>query len=120
MYGGVQKVSWLKPVQRSNNMVQDHYAILFQNEKKTRYTVFASTNLGALGKIYAIMLQFEQMFHTFPNASCSLCLEKDYNYDSDLGAFRMDALSFEEAHKWKYLVDLIIKQYGHVLDSPKR
>jgi len=101
-------------------MSQDHYAILFQNEKKTRYTVFASTNLGALGKIYAIMLQFEQMFCTFPNASCSLYLEKDYNYDSDLGAFRMDALSFEEAHRWKYLVDLIIKQYGHVLDSPKR
>ena len=89
-------------------MVQDHYAILFQNEKKTRYTVFASTNLSALGKIYAIMLQFEQMFR------------KDYNYDYDLWAFRMDALSFEEAYKWKYLVDLIIKQYGHVLDSPKR
>lgn len=100
--------------------IQDHYAILFQDEKRTLYTVFASTNLNALGNIFAMMLQFEQMFHTFPNVSCHLLLTKDNNYDPDLGAFRMDAISFGESHKWKYLVDGIIKQYGYVLDSPKR
>jgi hypothetical protein len=56
---------------------EDHYAILFQDERKTQYTVFASTSLNTLGKIFARMLQFEEMFHTFPNESCHLRLEKD-------------------------------------------
>ena len=100
--------------------IQDHYAILFQDEKRTLYTVFASTNLDVLGNIFAMMLKFEELFRTFPNASCRLILTKDYNYDPDLGAFRMDAIPFGEAPKWQYLVDGIIKQYGYVLDSPKR
>ena len=98
---------------------EDHYAILFQDERKTQYTVFASTSLNTLGKIFARMLQFEEMFHTFPNESCHLRLEKDYNYDPDLGAFRMDALPFGESHKWGVLVDDIIHYYGSVLDSPR-
>ena len=98
----------------------DHYAILFQDERKTQYTVFASTSLNTLGKIFARMLQFEEMFHTFPNESCHLRLEKDYNYDPDLVAFRMDALPFGESHKWEVLVDTLIHDYGHVLDSPRR
>jgi hypothetical protein len=98
----------------------DHYAILFQDERKTQYTVFASTDLNTLGAIFAQMLQFEEMFRTFPNASCHLRLEKDYNYDPDLGAFRMDALPFGESHKWGILVDDIIHNYGTVLDSPRR
>ena len=97
----------------------DHYAILFQDERKTQYTVFASTDLNTLGAIFAKMLQFEEMFRTFPNASCHLRLEKDYNYDPDLGAFRMDALPFGESYKWGVLVDDIIHYYGSVLDIPR-
>lgn len=97
----------------------DHYAILFQDERKTQYTVFASTDLNTLGAIFAKMLQFEEMFCTFPNESCHLLLEKDYNYDPDLGAFRMDALPFGESHKWGVLVDDIIHYYGSVLDIPR-
>jgi hypothetical protein len=66
------------------------------------------------------MLQFESLFHTFPNMSCHLCLEKDYNYDPDLGAFRMDAIPFMESHKWSVLIDEIIHDYSYVLDSPRR
>jgi hypothetical protein len=99
---------------------EDHYAILFQDERKTQYTVFASTSLNTLGKIFARMLQFEEMFHTFPNESCQLRLEKDYNYDPDLGAFRMDTLPFGESHKWEVLVDTLIHDYSYVLDSPRR
>lgn len=98
----------------------DHYAILFQDERKTQYTVFASTSLNTLGAIFAKMLQFEEMFHTFPNESCHLRLEKDYNYDPDLGAFRMDALPFGESHKWEVLIDTLIHDYSYVLDSPSR
>lgn len=97
----------------------DHYAILFQDERKTQYTVFASTDLNTLGAIFAKMLQFEEIFHTFPNASCHLRLERDCNYDPDLGAFRMDDLPFGESHKWGVLVDDIIHYYGSVLDSPR-
>lgn len=104
----------------SKKPVEDHYAILYQDERNTRYTVFASTSLNTLGAIFAKMLQFEEMFHTFPNASCQLLLERDYNYDPDLGAFRMDALPFGEMNKWGVLVDDMIRQYGHQLDSPKR
>ena len=99
---------------------EDHYAILFQDERKTQYTVFASTDLNTLGAIFAKMLQFEEMFHTFPNESCHLRLEKDYNYDPDLGAFRMDALPFGESYKWVVLVDTLIHDYSYVLDSPRR
>lgn len=63
----------------------DHYAILFQDERKTQYTVFASTDLNTLGAIFTKMLQFEEMFHTFPNASCRLLLERDYNYQLPTG-----------------------------------
>jgi len=97
----------------------DHYAIMFYDEKKTGYTVFASTDLNTLGNIFATMLQFEEMFRTFPNESCHLRLEKDYNYDPDLGAFRMDALPLMESHKWTVLVDDILSQYMGKLDSPK-
>lgn len=103
----------------SKNQV-DHYAILFQDEHKTQYTVFASTDLNTLGAIFAKMLQFEEMFHTFPNASCRLFLERDYSYDEDCGAFRMDELQGADFGKWEILVDDMIRQYGHRLDSPKR
>ena len=98
---------------------EDHYAILFQDERKTQYTVFASTDLNTLGAIFAKMLQFEEMFRTCPNASCHLLLEKDYSNVPDLGAFRMDALPFGESHKWGVLVDDIIHYYGSVLDIPR-
>ena len=98
----------------------DHYAILFQDEHRTQYTVFASTSLNTLGEIFAKMLQFEEMFHTFPNQSCHLRLERDYNYDEDCGAFRMDELQGADFGKWEILVDDMIRQYGHRLDSPKR
>ena len=98
----------------------DHYAILYEDERNTRYTVFASTDLNTLGNIFAKMLQFESIFRTFPNMSCHLCLEKDYNYDPDLGAFRMDAIPFMESHKWSVLIDEIIHDYSYVLDSPRR
>ena len=62
----------------------------------------------------------EEMFHTFPNESCHLRLEKDCNYDPDLGAFRMDALPFGESYKWGVLVDTLIHDYSYVLDSPRR
>jgi hypothetical protein len=104
----------------SKKPVEEHYDILYQDEQGTRFTVFASTDLNTLGYILADMLRFEEMFHTFPNASCHLRLEKDYNYDPDLGAFRMDALPFGESHKWGILVDDIIHNYGTVLDSPRR
>jgi len=44
----------------------DHYAILFQDEHKTQYTVFASTDLNTLGKNFAQMLQFEEI--NYPRA----------------------------------------------------
>lgn len=65
----------------------DHYEILYENEKGVRYGVFRSTDLDALGQAYARMLQFENMFRTFPNASCHLILTQDYNYDPDCGSF---------------------------------
>ena len=98
----------------------DHYAILFQDERRTQYTVFASTDLNTLGYIFAGMLKFEEMFHTFPNASCQLLLERDYNYDEDCGAFRMDELQCADFGQWQILADDMIRQYGHRLDSPKR
>ena len=61
----------------SKEQVEDHYDILYQDEHGTRFTVFASTDLTTLGYIFAGMLQFEEMFHTFPNASCRLFLERD-------------------------------------------
>ena len=70
--------------------------------------------------ILADMLRFEEIFHTFPNASCRLLLERDYNYDEDCGAFRMDELQGADFGKWEILVDDMIRQYGHRLDSPKR
>ena len=104
----------------NKELEEDHYAILYEDERNTRYTVFASTDLNTLGNIFAKMLQFESMFHTFPNMSCHLCLEKDYNYDPDLGAFRMDAIPFMESQKWSVLIDEIIHDYSYVLESPKR
>ena len=47
------------------------------------------------------MLQFEEMFRTFPNASCQLLLERDCNYDEDCGAFRMDELQCADFGKGK-------------------
>ena len=44
----------------------DHYAILFQDEHRTQYTVFASTDLNTLGAIFAKMLQFEEI--NYPRA----------------------------------------------------
>lgn len=104
----------------SKKPVEDHYDILYQDEQGTRFTVFASTDLNTLGHILADMLRFEEMFHTFPNASCRLLLERDYNYDEDCGAFRMDELQGADFGKWEILVDDMIRQYGHRLDSPKR
>ena len=104
----------------SKKQVEDHYTILFQDEHGTRFTVFASTDLTTLGYILADMLRFEEMFHTFPNLSCRLLLERDCNYDEDCGAFRMDALPFGESHKWEVLVDTLIHDYSYVLDSPRR
>lgn len=104
----------------SKKPVEGHYAILFQDEHGTRFTVFASTDLTTLGYILADMLRFEEMFHTFPNASCRLLLERDYNYDEDCGAFRMDELQGADFGKWEILVDDMIRQYGHRLDSPKK
>lgn len=104
----------------SEERIEDHYGILFQDEHGTRFTVFASTDLTTLGYILADMLRFEEMFHTFPNASCRLLLERDYNYDEDCGAFRMDELQGADFGKWEILVDDMIRQYGHRLDSPKK
>lgn len=104
----------------SEKRIEDHYTILFQDEHGTRFTVFASTDLTTLGYILADMLRFEEMFHTFPNASCRLLLERDYNYDEDCGAFRMDELQGADFGKWEILVDDMIRQYGHRLDSPKK
>lgn len=104
----------------SKKQVEEHYDILYQDEHGTRFTVFASTDLNTLGYILADMLRFEEMFHTFPNLSCQLLLERDYNYDEDCGAFRMDELQGADFGKWEILVDDMIRQYGHRLDSPKR
>lgn len=98
---------------------KDHYAILFQDERNTKYTVFTSTDLNTLGAVFAKMLRFEELFRTFPNESCRLRLEKDYNYDPDLGAFRMDELQCSDFSKWTVLIDDIIHQYGHRLDCPR-
>jgi hypothetical protein len=65
----------------------DHYEIIYENEKRVRYSVFKSTDLDVLAQVYAKMLQFEEMFKTFPNQSCHLELVQDYNYDADLGSF---------------------------------
>lgn len=111
----------------SDTPAKDHYAIVFQDGRKTKYTVFASTDLNALGHIFARMLKFEEMFHTFPNPNASLVLEKDDNYDPDLGAFRMDELkpvkwdffgTFDFS-RWGILIDDILFEYGDKLDSPK-
>lgn len=104
----------------SKKPVEEHYDILYQDEHGTRFTVFASTDLTTLGYIFAGMLQFEEMFRTFPNASCQLLLERDCNYDEDCGAFRMDELQCADFGKWEIFVDDMIRQYGHRLDSPKR
>ena len=100
--------------------VEEQSDILYQDEQGTRFTVFASTDLNTLGYILADMLRFEEIFHTFPNASCRLLLERDYNYDEDCGAFRMSELQVADFGKWEILVDDMIRQYGHRLDSPKR
>ena len=104
----------------SKKQVEEHYDILYQDEQGTLFTVFASTDLNTLGYILADMLRFEEMFRTFPNASCRLIMERDYNYDEDCGAFRMDELQGADFGKWEILVDDMIRQYGHRLDSPKR
>lgn len=96
-------------------MKQDHYEIVYVDEHKTPYVVFASTSLDALADIYAKMVQFEELFHTFPNSSCRLVLQKDCNYDPDLGASRFDSI----LPKWEVLVDSILNQYGHRLESPR-
>ena len=104
----------------SKKQVEEHYDILYQDEQGTRFTVFAATDLHTLGYILADMLRFEEMFRTFPNASCRLIMERDYNYDEDCGAFRMDELQCADFGKWEIFVDDMIRQYGHRLDSPKR
>ena len=91
----------------------DHYEILYENEKGVRYGVFRSTDLDALGQAYARMLQFENMFRTFPNASCHLILTRDYNYDPDCGSFSIGSVIGGAAeHKWDILVDDIIHDLG--------
>lgn len=68
---------------------EQHYAILYVDERRTQYTIFESTDLDALAQIYARILQFESMFRTFPNDSCRVVLEQDFNYDPDTGAWNM-------------------------------
>lgn len=96
-------------------MKQDHYQILYEDERGTRYGVFNSTDLDVLGQIYSRMLQFETMFHTFPNASCKLILTRDYNYDPDLGSFRMNDVVDPQ---WDMFVDCIVKEFRGRIEEP--
>ena len=86
-----------------------HYAIIYKDESKTGYTIFDSANLDVLAQIYALILQFESMFHTFPNASCHIELEEDFNYDEDCGAWDM---SYIINPKWSTFVEEIKHDYG--------
>lgn len=97
----------------------DHYQIVYENERKVKYGIFNSTNLDVLGQIYARMLQFETMFETFPNASCRLILEKDYNYDPDLGSFRMeDVIGSSGYDLWAAFTEEIVQTFRYYIEIP--
>ena len=68
---------------------EQHYTILYVDEKRTQYTIFESTDLDSLAQIYVRILQFESMFRTFPNESCRVVLEQDFNYDPDTEVWNM-------------------------------
>lgn len=85
-----------------------HYAILYVDEHKNKYTIFESVELDALARIYARILQFESIFRTFPNGSCHIVLEQDFNYDSDTAAWDMAYLVNE---KWQLFVEEIYKDF---------
>lgn len=93
----------------------DHYEIIYENEKRVRYSVFKSSNLDVIGKVYGRMLQFEDMFQTFPNASCRLELAKDYNYDPDLGSFNIADVIHDQI--WQIVVEDVMKKYGNDIES---
>ena len=42
-----------------------HYAILYQDEKRVNYTVYESVDLASIADVYADMVAFENMMHTF-------------------------------------------------------
>ena len=97
----------------------DHYQIVYENERKVKYGIFNSTSLDALGQIYARMLQFEAMFKTFPNASCRLILEQDYNYDPGLVRFRMeDVIGAPGYDLWSAFTDEIVQEFRHDIEIP--
>lgn len=96
---------------------EQHYAILYVDEKRTQYTIFESTDLDSLAQIYARILQFESMFRTFPNESCHVVLEQDFNYDPDTGAWNMANIV---SPKWELFVEEIKRDFpgriGDIID----
>ena len=88
--------------------IERHYAIVYENERKTRYTIFESTDLDVLAQIYAGILQFEAIFRTFPNMSCKVVLTQDFNYDEDTGAWDMTGVV---GHAWGPFVEEMKERY---------
>ena len=87
---------------------EHHYAIVYENERRTEYTIFESTDLDVLAQIYAMILKFEELFHTFPNESCHVVLTQDFNYDGDTGAWDMSCVV---GHAWGPFVEEMKEQY---------
>ena len=87
-----------------------HYAILYQDERRTQYTVYESTDLALIGNVYAEMVAFEKLMQTFPNLSCKIYLEEDVNYDPDCGAWSMSSVVGDD--RWDACLETITKQYG--------
>lgn len=99
----------------SRNKKEHHYAILYENERRTQYTIFVSTDLDALAQVYAKILLFESMFNTFPNDSCRVVLTEDFNYDPDCGSFDM---SHVVNYKWEPFVEEIQREFGGRIKRP--
>ena len=100
---------------------EQHYAILYVDENRTQYTIFESADLDSLAQIYARILQFESMFRTFPNASCHVVLEQDFNYDPDTGAWNMANIV---SPKWDLFVEEIKSDFprkiGDIIDPCRK
>lgn len=87
-----------------------HYAILFQDEKRVNYTVYESVDLASIADVYADMVAFENMMHTFPNLSCKLYLTEDMNYDPDCGAWSISSVVGDS--RWDACLETIAKNHG--------
>ena len=89
--------------------IKDYYVIIYYREDRVSYVVYGSTDLAKVGKVYAKMVAFEELIHSFPNMSCRLVIEKDENLDKQL-AFPMAVAIGDE--RWDGIMDGIMRDYG--------